>query len=248
MSETATAPALNGTQKKLPTIAELYADQTLQPLEKAGAFQVLVNQNPHSSWIKKHPTAKKKIVDGNGQEQTVPAEYLPVERVEWLLTTIFLKTRVEVKTIHLIGNSVVVSVRLHYFNHIDNEWNWQDGIGACPLQTDAGAGAIDFNKLKSAAVQMAAPAAESYAVKDAAEKIGKLFGKDLNRKDLISYDALVDRYAVGDKAKKTEVDRILKFIEKANSVSDLVQYKQYCTTPELKVAYDNKLNQFTKNP
>jgi hypothetical protein len=37
----------------------------------------------------------------------------------------------------------------------------------------------------------AAPAAESYAVKDAAEKIGKIFGKDLNRKDEIIYDSLI---------------------------------------------------------
>ena len=42
---------------------------------------------------------------------------------------------------------------------------------------------------------MGAPAAESYAVKDAAEKIGKLFGKDLNRKDNINYDNLKDKYA-----------------------------------------------------
>ena len=34
------------------------------------------------------------------------------------------------------------------------------------------------------------PAAESYAVKDAAEKIGKIFGKDLNRADQIVYDEL----------------------------------------------------------
>ena len=36
----------------------------------------------------------------------------------------------------------------------------------------------------------AAPAAESYAVKDAAEKIGKLLGKDMNRADRIMYDTL----------------------------------------------------------
>lgn len=35
------------------------------------------------------------------------------------------------------------------------------------------------------------PAAESYAIKDAAEKIGKLFGKDMNRADQINYDNLI---------------------------------------------------------
>ena len=67
---------------------------------------------------------------------------------------------------------------------------FQDGVGAAPLQTDKGAGAVDFNAIKSDAVMKAAPAAESYAVKDAAEKIGKLFGKDMNRADQILYDEL----------------------------------------------------------
>jgi hypothetical protein len=34
---------------------------------------------------------------------------------------------------------------------------------------------------------MALPIAESYAIKDASEKIGKLFGRDLNRKDTMGF-------------------------------------------------------------
>jgi hypothetical protein len=37
---------------------------------------------------------------------------------------------------------------------------------------------------------MSAPASESYAIKDAAEKIGAIFGKNLNRADRMSYDIL----------------------------------------------------------
>ncbi|MCK5612897.1 hypothetical protein KAR91_64080, partial [Candidatus Pacearchaeota archaeon] len=61
---------------------------------------------------------------------------------------------------------------------------------AAPIQTDKDAAATDFSKVKTDAVMKAAPAAESYAIKDAAEKIGKLFGKDLNRADGIAYDNL----------------------------------------------------------
>lgn len=193
-------------KRQLPTINEIYNDQSLAPLARASAFQVLVNQNPDSSWIKKHPIATKeivKIVNGKEQKEKVPVEFIPIERIEWLLSVIFLKKRVEIKTVQLIGNSVCVTVRLHYYNHIDDEWNWEDGVGATPLQTNAGSGATDFNALKSSAVQIAAPSAESYAIKDAAEKIGKLFGKDLNRRDIISYDTLIDKYskAMGDEPK-----------------------------------------------
>jgi len=36
------------------------------------------------------------------------------------------------------------------------------------------------------------PAAESFAIKDAAEKIGRLFGKDLNRKDVAGFTPSYD--------------------------------------------------------
>ena len=80
---------------------------------------------------------------------------------------------------------------MHFIDPITGQWDWQDGIGASPLQTDKGAGAIDFQKIKNGAVMMAAPSAESFAIKDAAEKLGKIFGKDLNRRDAMAYDSLI---------------------------------------------------------
>lgn len=179
------------TPEKLPSIAEIYSNDQMPVLRKDSLFQVLVNQDPKKDWVKVHPIIKTQTASG----EYVPYVYLPVERVEWLLTNIFLKWRVEVKDVKLIANSVCVTVRLHYYDHSSKEWHWQDGIGAAPLQTNQGAGATDFNAIKSSAVQIGAPAAESYAFKDAAEKIGKLFGKDMNRKDVIAYDTLKDRYA-----------------------------------------------------
>jgi len=167
---------------KLPKLSELY-DGDLPLKATQNAFNVLVNQPPNEAWIKDHPIAKG-------------VKYIPIERIEYLLTKLFLKWRVEVKEIKLIGNSVCCTIRLHYQNIEDNEWSWQDGVGAMPLQVDKDHGATDFNYLKSDAVMKAAPAAESYAVKDASEKIGKIFGKDINRKDEIGYDSMVDSIPV----------------------------------------------------
>ena len=75
---------------------------------------------------------------------------------------------------------------------------FHDGIGASPLQTNKDAGAIEFDKIKSNAVMLAAPSAESYAIKDAAEKLGKLFGKDLNRSDKIMYDKIGEKFKEDD--------------------------------------------------
>jgi hypothetical protein len=141
-------------------------------------INILLNQEPAPAWIKDHPFAKG-------------VKYIQIERIEYLLTRLFIKWRIEVKQIQTIANSCVVTVRLHYQNIEDQEWSWQDGIGAAPIQTEAKAGAMEWDKVRSDAVMKSAPAAESYAVKDAAEKIGKIFGKDLNRKDSVMYDSLI---------------------------------------------------------
>lgn len=168
---------------KLPNIDELRSDMGLSL--KQNDLMVLLNQNPPESWVKNHHIAKTK--DAKGKD--VPSRYLPIERVEWLMSRIFIQWRTEIKSTQLIGNSVVVTVRVHYLDPVTGEWSWTDGVGACALQTDKGAGATDFNSLKSASVQMAAPSAKSYAFKDACEGLGKIFGSNLNRRD-IDYNVL----------------------------------------------------------
>lgn len=161
----------NGIQKydrrPLPKVEDLYED--LELAAKQNELNRLCNAPPKVEWIKQNKYANN-------------SNYIPVGIVEWLLTSIFGQWRVEVKSIQVIANSVVVAVRLHVFNPITGEWDWQDGVGASPIQTESGAAATDFSKVNTLAVQMAAPAAETYAFKDAAEKFGKIFGKDINRK------------------------------------------------------------------
>lgn len=161
---------------KLPALKEIY-DGDLELKTSQNELNVLLNQPPKDSWVKDHPFARG-------------VKYIPIERIEFLLTKLFLKWHIEVKNIQTIANSIVVTIRLHFQNIENNEWSWQDGIGAAPIQTEKGTGAMDWDKVRADSVMKAAPAAESYAVKDAAEKIGKLFGKDMNRADKIMYDTL----------------------------------------------------------
>lgn len=174
---------------KLPTIQDLVSGD-IDLKWQQNELNKLLNEEPPKAWLKDHPMAKG-------------VKYIPIERVEYMLTRIFKKWNVEVRQVQVIANSIVVTVRLYYQDVLSNEMLWQDGIGASPIQTDKGAGAMDWNKTKNDAVMKAAPAAESYAVKDAAEKIGKLFGKDMNRADKIMYDTLP---AVEKRDKLEELD------------------------------------------
>ena len=165
-------------KKQLPALTDLY-DGDLELKDGQNKLNILLNQPPKTSWIKDHPFAKG-------------VKYIPIGRIEYLLTRLFIKWWVEIKSIQTIANSCVVIVTLRYQNIENNEWSCQDGIGAAPIQTEKDSGAMDWNKVRTDSVMKAAPAAESYAIKDAAEKIGKIFGKDMNRKDEIIYDSLVD--------------------------------------------------------
>jgi hypothetical protein len=160
---------------KLPTFDELITDS--DTAVKENKLMVLLNQDPPKKWVKEHPVTK--------------GEYLPIERVEYLLSRIFGKWWPEVTSVQCLANSVVVTIRLFVINPVTGETEHRDGVGASPIQTDKGAGAMDWNKAKSDGVMKAAPAAKSYAIKDAAECFGKLFGKDLNRKEGIVYDSLL---------------------------------------------------------
>lgn len=183
----------------LPTIKELVE---LADTEKAFAdnnLMVLLNQPPPPKWVKEHPFAKLERKDSQGNKIKVPLPYLPAERVEYLLTRIFTKWWLEIKSTTCIANSVVVVVRLYVVDPITGEERWNDGVGAVAIQTDSGAGAMDWNKAKANGVQLAAPAAETYAFKDAAEKFGKIFGKDISRAEQINYtDLLVNKEAAID--------------------------------------------------
>lgn len=173
------------TKTKLPTLGDLHHDIAV-------AFQndelnLLLNQAPPQKWVKQHPMVKKEIINEKGQKVKVPSEYIGIDRVELLLTRIFQHWRVEVLREGALFNSVYVTVRVFYLHPISNEWMWHDGVGAVGVQTDAGKSASDLGAIKQAAIQMALPAAKSYAIKDACEHIGKLFGKDLNRQDAIDF-------------------------------------------------------------
>lgn len=168
------AKASNGVVK-IPTLQEL-VEETETSL-KENKLLVILNQEPPKQWVKVHPISK--------------GDYLPIERVEYLLSRIYGKWWTEVQAVQCVANSVVVTVRLFVTNPLTREVEHQDGIGAAPIQTDKGSGAMDWNHAKSDGVTKAAPAAESYAIKDAAEKFGKIFGKDLNRKEEIGYADLL---------------------------------------------------------
>lgn len=168
----------------LPKIQDIYTDKIAT--QKNDVYVTLMNQPPKKEWIKKHPYIKKEVTQPDGSKAKVPYEYLPIERVEYLLKTIFKRYRIEITGQGQSFNGVWVTVRVHYLHPIIGEWDFHDGIGASQMQTAKGTSPADLQNINNGAISMAYPMAKTLAIKDACDNFGKLFGSDLSRTD-ISY-------------------------------------------------------------
>lgn len=220
--------------RSLPTIEEVYeAIDDLygnKPLvKKLNGVNLLVNANPKKEWLHDHPIATRETTI-DGQRVTVPIKYIPIGIVEYLLTFIYIKWRFEIKEVKLIANSLLTIGRLHVLDPSTGQWDWQDGEGAVPIQTKKGSYATDFENILNDAVMKAAPASESYAIKDAAEKFGRIFGKDLNREYFSDYKALNTKFA------NAVPEDIISQINKIEETDELAQL--YTAHPEFHLNRD----------
>lgn len=180
-------------------LAKLIDDKSdLLTFQKMDEFLEIVNLDPPESWIEQHPLAKN-------------VAYIPIERVEWLLTKMFQEWRVEILRIDTMFNSITCTVRLHY-KHPLAGWTFADGVAAVPAKTAKGASASDMSAILSDAVQTGLPAAKSYAIKDAADHIGKIFGRDINRKSQLNF---VPSY------KSDESETALELLKNASTPEEL---------------------------
>lgn len=194
------------TTHKLPAIKDLVTD--LEEYKKMDELNVLLNQEPPKSWLKKHPTIKKQIVNAEGKKVTVPYEYLPIDKVEYLLKRIFKYYKIEVLNVLQLFNGVSVTVRVHYKDLLTNEWRFHDGVGASQLQTKSGKSAADMANINHGAVSMAVPMAKTLAIKDACDMFGKLFGADVNRQD--TKDVVIDLSLKSNDEKLEEIKTLFE--------------------------------------
>lgn len=168
---------------KLPTIQELFSDK-IELAGKTEALNQILATPPPEKWVKTHP-----FIKGH--------QYLPIDKVELLLKKIFKRYSIEITGQGTAFNGVWVTVRVHYFNPVSGEMEHHDGIGACQLQTAKGTSPADLVNINNGALSMAFPIAKTLAVKDACDMLGAIFGANLNRKDVVPFQAdseIAERY------------------------------------------------------
>lgn len=200
---------------ELPFLADLYNAADIDILFKTDQFNLLMNQPPEPKWIKQNPYA------GN-------SKYIPIGILETLLQRIFKEFRVEVMREGTMFNSVYVTIRLHYLNPVSGDWSYHDGVGSAQIQTKSGSTPADLQNINNNAVMMALPMAKSYAIKDACDHFGKLFGRDLNRKETMGFN--IDK----NLDKETEYNDLVALFEEKQGLIPSVDFE------DIKSAIDNK--------
>ena len=149
------------TKKPLPILEDLYNDADIEVFRKQDDFLYLLNHQPKSEWVKVNKLADNSL-------------YIPIAIIETLLQKIFRFYKIEVLKTAPIFNSVEVTVRVHYKDPVTGDWLYHDGIGSVYIG-------------KSGDTTTALPMAKSLAIKDATDHLGRLFGRDLNRREVLPY-------------------------------------------------------------
>lgn len=186
------------------TFSELVKSDSVITLANLDEFNVLINQNPPAKWIRTNPYANN-------------SKYLPIDKVEFLLRKIFKDVDIEVLREGVMFNAVTVTVRIHYTHPVTGVKGFKDGVGASQIQTKKGASPADMANINNGAVEMALPKAKTAAIKDACDNLGRIFGSDLNRKDVI--EVTIDE-SLQSKKWQLERDRILQAIENGYKPTD----------------------------
>jgi hypothetical protein len=210
------------------TITSLFKqlDLDVVPLEQ---LNVILSTPPPATWVKVHPFIKN-------------YNYLPIDKVEYLLRRCFKKYQIEVIKTAQLFNAIEVTVRVHYLNPATNEMMFHDGVGAQELQTTKGSGNLnmDMSNVNKGAVMMALPIAKSIAIKDACDHFGDLFGANLNRKDIVQFTGDTELLSAEATHVSKEKERVKNHILNANNVDTLAQVESLVNKYDLEIIYNDK--------
>lgn len=161
-------------------------------------FMKRLNQEPDPKELGKTPDGK--------------ARTLPISFVEMTLDELFLgQWETSEPTYQQVFNEVVGSLVLTVWHPITNRPIRRVGFASVVITQDKDATISEFNATKKKnALDLSFPKLKSECTKNAAQSLGKIFGRDLNRKDAdvyqpifkklsdVGFKALLDRVETGD--------------------------------------------------
>lgn len=203
---------------------ELAIPQEFQNIE---AFQAVVSQNPSPKHtLKNHPS------NGGGF-------YLPIQVIETYLDKCFAGLwQVHSFNYQVIANELVGDITLEVFHPVAQVWIKRTGAAAIPIMQDKGADIMDIGKKKQKALVVNHPTLKAMCLKNAAQSLGSLFGRDLGRKE----EHVLATYKTSNQevAEQTIIDSV----QTCSSIEELMdlytQAGEFVNDKEVKKAFSKR--------
>lgn len=144
--------------------------------EQVQSTTELEGMKKYLQFLNKEPSKKNIKVNNDVQ-------YLPIGYIEKLLDEVFKGCwSYTIVSSEVKLNSCVVTIELKVI-HPNGFVITRGGIGAVPVQLKKGEVEINPENINPMALQKCFPSAKSYALSNAAQSLGDIFGRNLMRKD-----------------------------------------------------------------
>lgn len=183
-------------------------------------FNKKLDQNPPEEEIE-----IRKLADGR------TAKYLPIAYVEARLYEIFGSFQTRNFKTKIVANEVVGSIELIIWHPVLNQWITQTGSAAVMILQKSGAKPSDLDAKYPNAMEAGAPHLLSDCLVNAAKRLGKIFGRDLNRKHKRDFQDPIQSSIEQLKelrAKKSLLEKSARVLRKYQKVAE-----QYTSAAEL---------------
>ena len=136
-------------------------------------FTMGLNAQPEKSKIKKHQNI----------------DYIPISAIEAELDRMYAGLwQTKNMNVRVVANEILVDLELHVFHPIAKMWLSRTGTGAATIKQVKDSAITDLDSKYKNTLQKDFPAAKALAVKNAAKSLGVKFGRNLGRKDNVSFD------------------------------------------------------------
>jgi hypothetical protein len=158
---------------------------SIQTLE---GFNKMLNEQPDEKEIKTNKFA------GN-------SKYLPISFVQMKLDELFVGLwRTKNFRYEVVANELIGSITLEYFHPFAKVWIEREGAAAVMIQQSSGADLTDISAKIKNTLGKDQPHLLASCITNAARSIGKVFGRDINRKDEDNYTQFYSEIAEAEAA------------------------------------------------
>ena len=175
------------------------------------------------------------------------SKYLPISFVQMKLDEMFFGLWETVNFQHqVIANEIVARVELRVFHPTAKMWITRTGVASVLIQQKKGSAITDIGAKHKNTLVKDFPHLEAECLKNAAKKLGKAFGRDLNREHTDDHNGVIEQ----SKEAATVKDELETQLANCDNIAELNllfnNYASYSTNDQIRQLFMNRRKELQK--